>query len=152
MTKLLAAFPVILLAACAPEPPAANEQVDLRNLIETPEAGPPPRNLRIEGDLIPTPSDAQSRFYLVRSRQPIDGTTISIIRQERGDRVVYSRTQTDCGNGLFHVLGTGSSRGEVEADVAYDGPLRSTAGLPLRQELATFVCEQSGQRFSAAAS
>lgn len=121
-----------------------DEHVVLRDLVETDVAGPTPEHLRIQGELVPTPSDQLSRYYMLRQRHTLNGTSIAILRQERGQRVAYARTEVDCGRRLFHVVGVAATRGRVESDVAHDGPLRSISGLPLRQELATFICEKGG--------
>lgn len=140
--------PLLLLAACSGGVPDqandAAEAVALRNLVETEVAAPAKAGYRIEGDLIPTPSDSQSRYFLLRQRRAIGGNIIAILRQERGDRIAYARTETDCAGRRLHVIGVGSSRGDVEVDRTTDGPLRPIAGLPLREELARFVCERAG--------
>jgi len=117
--------------------------VSLRNLGESNVAAPAPATFTVKGDLIPTPSDTASRYFLLRERRAIGGTVIAIIRQEHDGRVAYARTEVDCGNRLFHVLGVASRRSLVETTIAYDGPLRPIAGLPLREELATYVCKRS---------
>lgn len=143
MPPRAAALAILLpLAACTNPAPAEpdNATVSLRNLAATAEARARPAGFQVQGHLIPTPSDTSSRYYLLRERTTLGGTIIAIVRQERGDRVAYARTETDCGRRLFHIVGTGPTRGTVETDVAHDGPLRPIAGLPLRQELASFVC------------
>ena len=123
---------------------AANDaMVSLRNLGESNVAAPAPATFTVKGDLIPTPSDTASRYFLLRERRAIGGTVIAIIRQEHDGRVAYARTEVDCGNRLFHVLGVAAKRSLVETTIAYDGPLRPIAGLPLREELATYVCKRS---------
>jgi hypothetical protein len=141
-----------MLAACSGEQPATtvsndamvDNGVSLRNLAETEVAVPKPEQLTVKGRLIPTPSDPTSRHFLLRERKAASGTIIAILRQEHEGKVAYARTETDCGKRLFHVLGVGPNRALVETNVAHDGPLRPIKGLPLREELATYVCEASG--------
>ena len=143
------------LSACG-SPQVETAEVDgngvpLRNLATTNVAAPapPPEQMRVRGRLIPTPSDTSSRYFLLRERTALTGTTIAILRQERAGRVAYARTEVDCTRRLFHVLGVAGNRALVETEQAYDGPLRPIEGLPLRQELAGFVCEQAGTPLSA---
>ncbi|MGA1797610.1 hypothetical protein VH567_02385 [Sphingomonas sp. 4RDLI-65] len=151
-TLALALAGATLLAACSGEQPAttttndamADNGVSLRNLAETDVAVPKPEQLTVKGRLIPTPSDPTSRHFLLRERKAVGGTIIAILRQEHDGKVAYARTETDCANRLFHVLGVGPNRALVETNVAHDGPLRPIKGLPLREELATYVCEASG--------
>ncbi|KQM36133.1 hypothetical protein [Sphingomonas sp. Leaf10] len=119
------------------------ERVDLRHLVETDVAGNGIERYPLEGTVIPTPSDDQSRYELLRQRKTAAGTTIAILRQQRGDRFVYARTELDCDRNLFHVVGVADTRAHVETNVAHDGPLRSTSGLPLRQELSRFICQRA---------
>ncbi|MDJ0278493.1 hypothetical protein QLH51_16980 [Sphingomonas sp. 2R-10] len=136
-----------LLAACgastAPTPEATTNTVDLRHLVETEVAGNGIERYPLEGAEIPTPSDGQSRYEVLRQRRTAAGTIIAILRQQRGDRFVYARTELDCDRNLFHVVGVADTRAHVETNVAHDGPLRSTAGLPLRQELSRFICARA---------
>ena len=150
-TLALAVAGATLLAACSGEQPATNNTdamvdngVSLRNLAETEVAVPKPEQLTVKGRLIPTPSDPTSRHFLLRERKAVGGTIIAILRQEHEGKVAYARTETDCGKRLFHVLGVGPNRALVETSVAHDGPLRPIKGLPLREELATYVCAASG--------
>ncbi|MBE2993941.1 hypothetical protein IFR23_18275 [Sphingomonas sp. CFBP 13603] len=150
-TLALALAGATLLAACSGEQPAttntdamADNGVSLRNLAETEVAVPKPEQLTVKGRLIPTPSDPTSRHFLLRERKAVGGTIIAILRQEHDGKVAYARTETDCANRLFHVLGVGPNRALVETNVAHDGPLRPIKGLPLREELATYVCNASG--------
>ena len=151
-TLALAVAGATLLAACSGEQPATtvsndamvDNGVSLRNLAETEVAVPKPEQLTVKGRLIPTPSDPTSRHFLLRERKAASGTIIAILRQEHEGKVAYARTETDCGKRLFHVLGVGPNRALVETNVAHDGPLRPIKGLPLREELATYVCEASG--------
>ncbi|KQN05653.1 MULTISPECIES: hypothetical protein [Sphingomonas] len=150
-TLALAVAGATLLAACSGEQPATNTTdamvdngVSLRNLAETEVAVPKPEQLTVKGRLIPTPSDPTSRHFLLRERKAASGTIIAILRQEHDGKVAYARTETDCGKRLFHVLGVGPNRALVETNVAHDGPLRPIKGLPLREELATYVCNASG--------
>jgi hypothetical protein len=133
-----------MLGACGGAQTAEGENITLRNLVDSDVAGDPRPGYVLEGELVPTPSDRQSRYYLLRSRQTPTGTRIAILRQEKGERIAYSRNEIDCGRRLFHVLGVGDTRGGAEADIVYDGPLRSVAGLPLREELADYICEKAG--------
>lgn len=146
MLRLVAVPVVLFLAACSTddEPVALNEQVVLRNLTETEVARPKPEYEPIQGELIPTPSDPAGQYYLLRHRTTLVDTTIAILREEKGGRVAYARTEVDCARRLFHVVGVASTRGRVESDVAHDGPLRSISGLPLRQELAGYICDRAG--------
>ncbi len=143
------------LGACNTAEAPGNEQdngtVVLRNLVETDVAGRAPSDLRVKGTRIPTPSDTASRYFLLRERKTVTGTIVAIIRQERGDRVAYARAEVDCSKRLFHVLGVGDRRDRVEVDHAHDGPLRPVAGLPLREEMARYVCERSGTPLAPAA-
>lgn len=137
-----------MLAACGnsatSEPDAVtNNTVDLRHLVETEVAGNGIERYPLEGVEIPTPSDAQSRYEVLRQRRTASGTIIAILRQQRGDRFVYARTELDCDRNLFHVVGVADTRAHVETNVAHDGPLRSTNGLPLRQELSRFICARA---------
>ncbi|RZM25639.1 MAG: hypothetical protein EOP67_44525, partial [Sphingomonas sp.] len=151
-TLALALAGATMLAACSGEQPATtvsndamvDNGVSLRNLAETEVAVPKPEQLTVKGRLIPTPSDPTSRHFLLRERKAASGTIIAILRQEHEGKVAYARTETDCGKRLFHVLGVGPNRALVETNVAHDGPLRPIKGLPLREELATYVCEASG--------
>ncbi len=151
-TLALAFAGATLLAACSGEQPATtttndamvDNGVSLRNLAETEVAVPKPEQLTVKGRLIPTPSDPTSRHFLLRERKAASGTIIAILRQEHDGKVAYARTETDCANRLFHVLGVGPNRALVETNIAHDGPLRPIKGLPLREELATYVCEASG--------
>ena len=150
-TLALALAGATLLAACSGEQPATTNTdamvdngVSLRNLAETEVAVPKPERLTVKGRLIPTPSDPTSRHFLLRERKAVGGTIIAILRQEHEGKVAYARTETDCGKRLFHVLGVGPNRALVETNVAHDGPLRPIKGLPLREELATYVCAASG--------
>jgi hypothetical protein len=141
----------LVASACtsvAREPEEAN--VTIRNLVETELAGPP-RPDPIGGNLIPTPSDGNSQYYLLRTRTTPLGTLIASIRQERGDRVAYVQAELNCEQRLFHVPGAGPTRGKAEAHGVYDGPLRPTDGLPLRQEMARFVCESANMPFGGTA-
>lgn len=142
----------ISLAACGG--PAA-ESVDgngvsMRNLAATEVAGEARAGYVLDGDLMPTPSDTRSKYFLLRQRTTPSGTRVAVIRQEQGDRIAYVRAEVDCGRRLFHVLGVGDSRGEAEATIAYDGPLRPVAGLPLRAEMASYVCDKGGTPLTAA--
>ena len=151
-TLALALAGATMLAACSGEQPATtvsndamvDNGVSLRNLAETEVAVPKPEQLTVKGRLIPTPSDPTSRHFLLRERKAASGTIIAILRQEHEGKVAYARTETDCGKRLFHVLGVGPNRALVETNVAHDGPLRAIKGLPLREELATYVCNASG--------
>ena len=150
-TLALALAGATLLAACSGEQPATTNTdmmvengVSLRNLAETDVAVPKPAQLTVKGRLIPTPSDPTSRHFLLRERKAVGGTIIAILRQEHDGKIAYARTETDCANRLFHVLGVGPNRALVETNVAHDGPLRPIKGLPLREELATYVCNASG--------
>lgn len=141
-----------LLAACSGQQPAttttndamADNGVSLRNLAETDTAVPARDTYTVKGKLIPTPSDPTSRHYLLRDRLAVGGTTIAILRQEHDGKIAYSRAEVDCGRRLFHVLGVGPNRALVETNVAHDGLLRPIEGLPLREEIATYVCNASG--------
>lgn len=145
MTALLAGAMVAACGTSANTAPAENvtERVDLRHLVETDVAGNGIERYPLEGVVIPTPSDDQSRYELLRQRKTAAGTTIAILRQQRGDRFVYARTELDCERDLFHVVGVADTRAHVETNVAHDGPLRPTAGLPLRQELSRFICQRA---------
>jgi hypothetical protein len=151
-TLALALAGATLLAACSGEQPTTTTSndamvdngVSLRNLAETEVAVPKPEQLTVKGRLIPTPSDPTSRHFLLRERKAASGTIIAILRQEHDGKVAYARTETDCSKRLFHVLGVGPNRALVETNVAHDGPLRPIKGLPLREELATYVCDASG--------
>ncbi len=142
------------LAACSGAPEGveqATENVSLRNLTETEVAVVPRhRDFPLKGHKVATPSDTRSQYYLLRTRTAVTGNVIAILREERGDRVAYARTETDCGHRLMHVLGVGSTRADAEVAIVHDGPLRSIEGLPLRQELARTICETSGLKLSPA--
>lgn len=151
-TLALAFAGATLLAACSGEQPAnsttndtmADNGVSLRNLAETHTAAPAPDSFTVKGKLIPTPSDPSSRHFLLRERKAVGGTIIAILRQEHDGKVAYSRTEVDCARRLFHVLGVGPNRALAETNVTHDGPLRPIEGLPLREELAKYVCAASG--------
>lgn len=130
-------------AATSPAPEATNSTVDLRHLVETEVAGNGIERYPLEGVVIPTPSDTQSRYEVLRQRRTAAGTIIAILRQQRGDRFVYARTELDCDRNLFHVVGVADTRAHVETNVAHDGPLRPTSGLPLREELSRFICARA---------
>ncbi len=137
-----------MLTACGGSSPPApeattNSTVDLRHLVETEVAGNGIERYPLEGVVIPTPSDAESRYEVLRQRRTAGGTVIAILRQQRGDRFVYARTELDCERNLFHIVGVADTRAHVETNVAHDGPLRSTDGLPLRQELSRFICARA---------
>ena len=148
--RSLAVIGALALAACSGAPGNQSEQFDgngvsLRNLAETDVARPADsRTFELKGSLVPTPSDTRSIYFLLRQRTNVGGTIIAIVREERGQRVAYARTEIDCGRRLFHVLGVGSTRADAEVAIAYDGPLRPIVGLPLRQELAGYICAQAG--------
>lgn len=136
------------VAACANAPedtaPAQNDSgVVLRNLAAIDDRPGDADRYPIEGDLIPTPSDTASRYYLLRQRRAVGGNIVAIIKQQQGPRAAYARVELDCAAKQFHVLGIGDRRSKAETDIAYDGPLRSTEGLPLRQELSAFVCDKA---------
>ncbi|TXC70582.1 hypothetical protein FSB78_06240 [Sphingomonas ginsenosidivorax] len=147
-----------LACACSPSSTTAGNAADtgagdtvsIRNLAETEVARPAREPDRIAGRLIPTPSDSGSRYYLLRERKALTDTHIAIIRQEHAGRVAYARAEVDCDKRLFHVLGTGPNRALVETNIAHDGPLRPIKGLPLREELARYVCEVAGTPLKAA--
>ncbi len=145
MRPLVATMAFTLLAACGAEPrdplpDTDGNGVSLRNLVDTPVAGDGTERYRLEGTVIPTPSDPNSRYELLRQRRTAAGTTIAILRQQRGDRFAYARTELDCAAGLFHIVGVADTRAHVETYTAHDGPLRPTKGLPLREELSRFIC------------
>jgi hypothetical protein len=150
ITTLAATAAALLVTACSGgSDPAANavdgNGVSLRNLVDTEVAAPVrDRNFRLQGTLISTPSDTQSRHFLLRERRTVGGTVIAILREERGDRIAYARAEVDCQRRLFHVLGVGPSRATAEVATVYDGPLRPMAGLPLREELGSFICDRAG--------
>lgn len=151
----LAVAGAVLTCACSPDAKtttdaAGSEAVSLRNLGDTDVARPAGEPDRIAGRLIPTPSDTGSRYYLLRARKALTDTHIAIIRQDHAGRVAYARAEVDCDKRLFHVLGTGPNRALVETNIAHDGPLRPIEGLPLREELARYVCETAGTPLKAA--
>lgn len=123
----------------------ADPNMTLRKLVETEHAAVPrSRDFPLKGDRVATPSDALSDYYLLRARTAVTGKVIAILRQERGNRVAYARTETDCRNRRMHILGVGPTRADAEVAIVHDGPLRSIEGLPLRVELATAICESTG--------
>jgi hypothetical protein len=150
-TRLMTILLAGALSACGSSEAmdTGGEKLVIRNLVETEVAAPHPDHYKIQGELIPTPSDDKSQYYLLRQRKTMAGTNIAIMRQERGDKVAYARTEVDCGQRLFHVVGVANSRIRVESDAHHDGPLRSIEGLPLRQELANYVCQKSGTPLAA---
>ncbi len=153
--RLAACLLALGVAACAQEPAPDKLEgngVVLRNLAETDVSAPARDQYALQGRLIPTPSDTASRYFLLRERREISGNIVAIIRQEHAGRIAYARTEVDCARRLFHVLGVGASRADAEVATTYDGPLRSIARLPLREELARFVCQQSGTPLAAAPS
>jgi len=104
----------------------------------------------LQGVRIPTPSDTRTAYYLLRHRAAANGEVVAIIRHELGDKISYARVAADCQRGLFHVLGVAARRSLVETTIAYDGRLRPIEGLPLREELATYVCKRSNIPLAAA--
>ncbi|WP_156460574.1 hypothetical protein [Sphingomonas sp. Leaf407] len=151
MRAIVATMAFSLLAACGgansrdvTEVAATGDNgVSLRNLVDTPIAGDGAERYKLEGVAIPTPSDPRSRYELLRQRRTAAGTTIAILRQQRGSKVAYARTELDCEQGLFHIVGVADTRAHVETYTAHDGPLRPTEGMPLRQELSRFICERA---------
>jgi hypothetical protein len=142
-----------MVAACSGAPggnDSAAGNVSLRNLAASEVAVEPRSADRLEGTLVPTPSDPQSKHYLLRERRAIGGTIVAILREERGGRVAYARAEVDCGRRLFHVLGVGPSRASAEVAIVHDGPLRPMKGLPLREELGGFICQRAGTPLPAA--
>lgn len=144
-----------VLAACSAGTDAASGgeggNVSLRNLTETDvarQAGE--QEFRVQGNLVPTPSDTRSRHFLLRERKTVSGTIVAILREEHDGKIAYARVEVDCAKRLFHVLGVGPSRAIVETARADDGPLRPITGLPLRQELSAYICERSGTPLAAA--
>ena len=138
-------FSVALLAACSPsqpqDAPATQQTVSLRTLTNTSASAEERDSYTIQGDLIPTPSDPTARYFVLFQKEvPLDDTMIAILRQERNHRISYARIELDCNKRLFHVVGVGNRRSFAETNITYDGPLRSIEGLPLRQELASFIC------------
>ncbi len=149
MRPIVATMAFTLLAACGSATSndmtaevATENGVSLRNLVDTEVAGNGIERYKLEGTAIPTPSDPNSRYELLRQRRTAAGTTIAILRQQRGDRVAYARTELDCAAGLFHIVGVADTRAHVETYTAHDGPLRPTTGMPLRQELSRFICQR----------
>jgi hypothetical protein len=151
-TVPLAVASAVLLSACSGSDASTmgDEHVVLRNLVDTELAAPAPEHHRIQGTLIPTASDPVHDYYLLRQRRTLNGTNIAILRQERAGRVAFARTEVDCANRLFHVIGVANTRGRVESNVAHDGPLRPIEGLPLREELASYVCQTAQTPLAAA--
>lgn len=145
-TLALALAGAVCISACSnAEPiPIEGNGISLRNLAETDTADTARREPTVQGRLVPTPSDTRTRHFLLRERRAIGSTVIAIFRQEQGGRVAYSRSEVDCAKRLFHVVGVGRNRALVETNIAHDGPLRPITGLPLREELARFVCDASG--------
>lgn len=146
---LMTAAAVMCVAACSKTDAGGDAPtkatVNLRELTETKPSAPARAHYQIEGKLIPTPSDTASQYYLLRQVSPmLTGTIIAIIRQEHAGRVAYARVEVDCGRRLFHVLGVGNRRAFAETSIVYDGPLRPIEGLPLRKELAAYVCQAGG--------
>jgi hypothetical protein len=148
LMRKLTILACVLVGACSggerTDDAGGNASVTLRNLANTDVAAAGPVRETMEGDLVPTPSDPGSRYYVLRQRRAASGNIVAILRQERGERTAYARTEVDCAGKLFHVLGVGRSRAGVEVDMTTDGPLRPIAGLPLRQELARYVCQRGG--------
>ncbi len=151
MRPIVATMAFTLLAACGSATSndmtaevATDNGVSLRNLVDTEVAGNGIERYKLEGTAIPTPSDPNSRYELLRQRRTAAGTTIAILRQQRGDRVAYARTELDCAANLFHIVGVADTRAHVETYTAHDGPLRPTTGMPLRQELSRFICQRQG--------
>lgn len=129
---------------------SASNTVSLRTLADQ-TSSPAKDGYVLQGDLIPTPSDPKARYFLLRTRKPLlQESHIALLRQEVGSRVAYARVELDCAKRLFHVLSVGNRRSMAETSVAYDGPLRSIEGLPLRQDIAAFVCKSAGTPLAAA--
>lgn len=139
------------LAACSPSDRGSDatmidNRIMLRNLTDSEVARTDADRdlMRLKGTQIPTPSDTRSDYFLLRQRTGATGTIVAILREERGNRVAYARTELDCRQRLFHIVGVAPSRRTVEVATAHDGPLRSIEGLPLRADLAQFICAQAG--------
>jgi len=133
------------VSACgdATSAPPENIQVDMRNLVDTLDPAPGLNHHR-GGELIPTPSDTASRYYLIHTRTPLAGPNISIVRQDRGERTVFARVETDCAARRLLIASVGVTRSEVESRVAGNLQLRPIEGRPLREEMATFICDHAG--------
>ncbi|SOB86967.1 hypothetical protein SAMN06297144_2086 [Sphingomonas guangdongensis] len=149
MLKTIAAAAALslLAAGCSSEPAASANDSDLklRTLTMTNMAAPLRPSYPIEGDLIPTPSDQRTRYYLLQHRRPIlAGTVVALLREEKGNKAAYARVEIDCAKRLFHIVGVGNRRAFAETSFKRDGPLRSMAGFPLREEIARYVCERQG--------
>ncbi|MHA6724168.1 hypothetical protein [Sphingomonas sp. RS2018] len=143
----VAALGVTSACSGAPDDADANavaQNVSLRNLTET--VGTPVKAAaQDQGDLIPTPSDKDGRHYLLRQRTPLTGDTIfGNLREERGGKVAYSRIELSCEKRQFRIVSVGQRRTTVEFKKNGDGPLRPIDGLPLREDIAAFVCERAG--------
>lgn len=130
---------------------AAGRSVTLRTLTQSDYAVVPrSRDFALKGQKVATPSDPHSNHYVLRVRTAVTGNVVAMLREERGARVAYSRTETDCRTGRMHILGVGSTRREAEVASIDDGPLRPMTGLPLRRELARAICERAGTPLSIA--
>lgn len=150
MNRTFGALAIIAVAITACSTQASNQADDdpeltLRNLTESNVAAPLHDSYPIEGRLIPTPSDRKTQYYLLRHRIPMaTGTVVALIREETGDKAAYARVEVDCGKRLFRIAGVANRRSFAETSFKSDGPLRPLNGFPLRQEIATFVCERQG--------
>jgi hypothetical protein len=155
MLTVLTAAALLATAGCSSQAAdTTHESADLRlrNLTETTTAAPRRANYQIEGDLIPTPSDSRTRYYLLSQRSPLlAGTVIAVLREERGDKAAYARVEVACDKRQFHIVGVGNRRSFAETSVTRDGPLRSIESFPLRQEIAAFVCDKHGTPLAAPA-
>ncbi len=156
-TSMMCALAMLGATACTgtqadqADAAAENQSVSLRGLADTTAATETREEYKIHGKLIPTPSDTSARYFLLRERERLLADTIvAIIRQERTGRIAYARVELNCGKRLFHVLGVGNRRAFAETDITYDGPLRPIEGLPLRQELAAYICNVNGTPLAAA--
>lgn len=141
----------LMAAGCSQTPAADQDQgggnvVTLRNLIDTDVATQDPDRslMRLQGEPVPTPSDRQTNYFLLRQRTAIGGTVVAMLREERGNRVAYARMEIDCKARLFRIAGVGSDRAGAEIAKVDGQALRSMAGLPLRVDLATYICRQAG--------
>lgn len=137
------------LAACTvadgSNEPNTAEPVTLRNLTSSEVARvPESRAFPLKGERVATPSDPATAYYLLRVRTAVTGNVIALLREERGPRIAYARTETDCRTARMRIAGVGDTRGRAETADAPEEALRPIEGLPLRVELATAICAHSG--------
>lgn len=148
-TKLpLVALLLLAASACSAgsqQYTQSHTDLRLRNLTQGHVAAPLRDSYPVKGDFIPTPSDTQTRYFLIHQRAPLFGNTVvALLREEGQGKAAYARVEMDCGRRMFHIIGIGNRRSFAETSTNSEGPLRPIRNEPLREEIASFVCAQHG--------